>query len=169
MSSVILASWPFYYQGTITSTHLVQSWVGPRSGPDVEKKGRLLPLLYLYRAAGLQLTLRYSIPWFVSALPYLSPHLNGVPNGTPLAAVGAVFSCPYSNVTLWCLWTNCSVNSTSHSELSGTSSNAAVPYYVSTLILPLVRDTFWGSLNSSCEWEVWNARYNWKNVPVTSQ
>jgi len=129
--------------------------VGPRAGPDV-KKEKLLPPSgfeprYLYRAAGLQVTLRYSVPSFISALPNLSPHLNGVPNETPLAVVGAVFSCTDSGVTLWPLCTNCYVSGTSHSKLSGTSSNAAVPCYASTLILPLVRDTFCDSSNSSCE------------------
>ena len=84
----------------------MEGWVGPRAGPFVEKQGRLLPLSAveaqcLPRAAGVQVTLRYSVPRFISALPNLSPHLNGVPNGTPLAAVGAVFSCTDSSLTLW--------------------------------------------------------------------
>ena len=123
----------------------MEGWVGRRAGLDVEKKWKLLPLSgvepqHLHRAAGLQVTLRCSVPWFISASPDFSPHMNGVPNGTALAAVRAVFSCSESSVTLWPLWTNCYVSSTSHSKLLRTSSNAAVPYYVRTLIFPLVWD-----------------------------
>jgi len=132
----------FIPKGTIPSTHFVEGWLSPRAGPDVEKKGKLLPPSeveprYLYLAVGLQVTLRCSVPSFISALPNLSPVLYS-------AAPTAVYR-------LWPLWTNCYVSGTSRSKLLGTSSNAAVPCYGSTLILPLVRDTFLGSSNSSCE------------------